>query len=78
MTQEEKSMQLCERLLPLLKEGKDVEIHPSGTSMFPLINPPSDSVVLHAIEETPLKTGDIILYQRESGLLVRHHSYWPL
>lgn len=46
MTQEEKSIQLCEKLLPLLKEGKEVEIHPSGTSMFPLINPPSDSVVL--------------------------------
>ncbi len=72
MTQEEKSIQLCEKLLPLLKEGKEVEIHPSGTSMFPLINPPSDSVVLRAIGDTPIKTGDILLYQRESGLLVLH------
>ena len=47
MTQEEKSIQLCEKLLPLLKEGKEVEIHPSGTR-------------------------DILLYQRESGLLVLH------
>lgn len=57
MTQTDKSKLLCEKLLPLLKEGKEVEIHPSGTSMFPLINPPSDSVVLRNIGETPLKPG---------------------
>lgn len=72
MTQEQKSKQLCEKLLPLLKEGKEIEIHPDGTSMFPLINPPSDSVILRDIGETRLKTGDILLYQRESGLLVLH------
>lgn len=72
MTQEEKSKQLYEKLLPLLQNGNEVEIYPSGTSMFPLINPPNDSVVLRSIKDTRLKSGDIILYRRESGLLVLH------
>ena len=72
MTQEEKSKQLYEKLLPRLQNGNDVEIYPSGTSMFPLINPPNDSVVLRSIKDTRLKSGDIILYRRESGLLVLH------
>ncbi len=78
MTQEEKSKQLYEKLLPLLQNGNEVEIYPSGTSMFPLINPPNDSVVLRSIKDTRLKSGDIILYRRESGLLVLHRLWLML
>ena len=72
MTREEKSINLYQKLMPLLQEGNAVEIHPEGTSMFPLITSHSDSVVLQSIAEFTPKTGDIILYQRDSGLLVLH------
>lgn len=72
MTREEKSRRLYEELMPLLKAGKTVEIHPYGSSMFPLIVSLSDSVFLCAPNDVPLKKGDILLYQRENGLLVLH------
>lgn len=72
MTQEEKSMRLYEKLMPLLEEGKTVEIHPHGSSMWPLITSSADSVLVRPIGDTRLKTNDIILYRRSSGLLVLH------
>lgn len=72
MTQEEKSIRLYEKILPLLEEGQAIEIHPYGFSMYPLITSPSDSVIVCPVEAETLKTGDILLYRRESGLLVLH------
>lgn len=72
MTREEKSLKLYQKLMPLLQEGKTVEIHPDGSSMFPLITSPSDSVLLRIAEKNSLQSGDILLYQRSSGLLVLH------
>lgn len=72
MTREEKSQELYQRLMPLLQEGQTVEIHPSGTSMWPLITSSSDSVLLRSASEVKPRTGDIFLYRRDSGLLVLH------
>lgn len=72
MTQEEKSISLYKKIKPLLEEGQTIEIHPSGFSMYPLITSPSDSVIVCPIDKNPLKTGDILLYRRNSGLLVLH------
>lgn len=72
MTPEEKSQKLAARLLPLLQQGKSVEIHPQGSSMFPLLTGSADSVIICSLTDRPPKTGDILLYQRNSGLLVLH------
>lgn len=72
MTPEEKSQKLAARLLPLLQQGKSVEIHPQGSSMFPLLTGSADSVIICPLTDRIPKTGDILLYQRNSGLLVLH------
>jgi len=72
MTQEEKSILLYEKIMPLLEDGKTIEIHPHGFSMYPLITSPSDSVIVQPTAGETLKTGDILLYRRKSGLLVLH------
>lgn len=75
MTREEKSKNLYQKLLPLLQEGQTIQVHPHGFSMYPLITSPSDSVILRPIDETTPKRGDILLYRRETGLLVLHRVY---
>ncbi len=70
--QEEKSKELYKKIAPLLKEGKYLEIHPTGTSMYPLLA--GDDVVLLkplSAGET-VKTNQILLYKRDGGLLVLH------
>lgn len=74
-SQEEKSKKLYQALKPLLEQGKKIEIHPTGTSMFPLLSG-SDVVVVRKIEARErVKRNDIILYQRKGGLLVLHRLY---
>lgn len=75
MTPEEKSSQTARRLLPLLKEGQIIEIHPQGSSMFPLLIEHRDSVLIQSLENITPKRGDILLYQRKSGLLVLHRLH---
>lgn len=75
MTPEETSKKMLEQLLPLLNEGQTVEIHPQGSSMFPLLTEGRDSVLLCSLDDTAPKRGDILLYQRSSGLLVLHRVY---
>lgn len=75
MTPEETSKKMLERLLPLLKEGQTVEIHPQGSSMFPLLTEGRDSVLIQAMGDYAPKRGDILLYRRNSGLLVLHRVY---
>lgn len=72
MTQEEKSTLLYEKIMPLLENEQTIEIHPHGSSMYPLITSPSDSVIVRPIDGKAVKRGDIILYRRTSGLLVLH------
>lgn len=72
MSQEEKSKELYQKIAPLLKEGKSIEIHPTGTSMYPLLTG-EDVVVLKPLsEKDPVQRNQILLYRRESGLLVLH------
>lgn len=72
MTPEEASEKKLEQLIPLLKEGHSVEIHPQGSSMFPLLTEGRDSVIIQALDGKVPKKGDILLYQRNSELLVLH------
>ena len=52
MTPEETSKKMLEQLLPLLNEGRTVEIHPQGSSMFPLLTEGRDSVLLCSLNDT--------------------------
>lgn len=58
--------------LSLLQEGKTVEITTIGTSMFPLFITPEDRAVLAAADPAKLRRGDVVLYRRDSGMLVIH------
>lgn len=72
MTQEEKSEKLYQTLKPLLDDGSPVELHPHGSSMWPLITSSKDTVLIQPRLAESCHTGDIILYRRSSGLLVLH------
>lgn len=58
--------------LPLLEEGKTIKITPIGTSMFPLFTNDSDQAVLAFADISKLRRGDVVLYRRDSGMLVLH------
>lgn len=72
MFQEEKSKELYQKIAPLLKEGKNLEIHPTGTSMYPLLTEEDVVIIRPLTGEEHVKKNQILLYQRESGLLVLH------
>lgn len=55
----------------LLKEGKTVQFHPMGTSMFPLFVSPADYAVVAPIGEK-IKKLDVLVYRRPEGPLVIH------
>lgn len=56
----------------LLGSGKAVRIKPQGYSMYPLIVPGRDSVIVECVAADRLKRGDVALYRRRSGMLVIH------
>ncbi|MBR1740842.1 MAG: hypothetical protein IJ733_03035 [Lachnospiraceae bacterium] len=72
MTQEEKSQELYKTIAPLLEEGKNLEIHPTGTSMYPLLTGEDVVILKPLIGEEKLRKNQILLYRRENGLLVLH------
>lgn len=59
----------------LLGMGKAVRIKPQGYSMYPLIVPGRDSVIIERTEADGLKRGDVALYRRSSGILVIHRIF---
>lgn len=63
----------CE-YLELLKEGAELPITVSGSSMSPFLVGGRDSVRLRAIDRA-LRRGDIVLYRRAEGRYVLHRLY---
>ena len=59
----------------LLAEGKSIQIHPQGYSMYPLFVPGRDEAVIAPVRAEELKRGDVVLYRRESGILVLHRIW---
>lgn len=63
----------------LLAEGKSVRLHPQGYSMYPLFIPDRDEAVIAPMTGSEafagLKRGDVVLYRRESGILVLHRIW---
>ena len=60
----------------LLKEGNVLQIRPQGYSMYPLLVPGRDEVLLEKTDPRRAKRGDVLLYRRQNeGILVLHRVY---
>ena len=56
----------------LLKDGYSIRIHPQGYSMYPLFIPKRDEAVIEPVDVHTLRRNDVVLYRRDSGILVLH------
>lgn len=56
----------------MLRNGKTIEMSPRGWSMYPLIVPGRDKVILEPVNGRKLKKLDIVLFRREGSILVVH------
>lgn len=57
----------------LIKEGSSVQISPQGFSMYPLLFPGRDEVIIEPVSPDKVKRFDVILYRRKKeGILVLH------
>ena len=56
----------------LLAQGQSIQIQPQGYSMYPMFVPGRDSAVIEQADASRLKRSDVVLYRRESGILVLH------
>ena len=65
----------------LLKEGNNIQFKPQGYSMYPVLVPGRDEVIVTPIEESQeLKRGQVVLYRRykyngEKDILVLHRIW---
>ncbi len=56
----------------LLRNGQAIEMSPHGWSMYPLIVPGRDRVVIEPSAGKKLKRLDIVLFRRDGSILVLH------
>lgn len=57
----------------IIKEGSSVQISPQGFSMYPLLFPGRDEVIIEPVSPDKVKRFDVILYRRKKeGILVLH------
>lgn len=59
----------------ILESGRLVQIKPQGYSMYPLIVPGRDEVVVQKADAERLKRGDVVLYRRDGSILVIHRIW---
>lgn len=63
----------------LLAQGNGIQIKPQGYSMYPVLVPGRDEVVVEPIAERKLKRGDVVLYRRVAAdtehILVLHRIW---
>lgn len=59
----------------LLKDGNTVQITIRGYSMYPMLTPGRDSVILAPLEGGQPKRGDVLLYRRDGSILVLHRVW---
>jgi hypothetical protein len=55
----------------LIKNQNSVQLHPIGYSMYPLIVPERDEVIISPLKKK-IRRGDVLLFRRKSGKLVLH------
>lgn len=59
----------------LLKDGNTVQTVINGYSMYPMLVPGRDSVILAPFQGGQPKRGDVVLYRRDGGILVLHRIW---
>ncbi len=59
----------------LLMEGRIIRIQTTGYSMYPMLVPGRDEVILKNADPSQLKRGDVVLYRRENSILVLHRIW---
>lgn len=64
----------------LLQEGKTICIKPRGYSMYPVLVPGRDEVIVEPVADRSLRRGDVALYRRDKeaengGILVLHRIW---
>ena len=59
----------------LLQSGQTIQICPRGYSMYPMLVPGRDEVIIKPAVFQELKRGDVVLYRREESILVLHRIY---
>lgn len=59
----------------ILESGKAVQFKPQGYSMYPVIVPGRDAVVVQKEDTAKLKRGDVVLYRRDGSILVIHRIW---
>lgn len=59
----------------LLKDGKTVQTVINGYSMYPMLVPGRDSVILEPFGEEQPRRGDVVLYRRDGSILVLHRIW---
>lgn len=60
------------KLEEMLNKHDTILIAPEGYSMYPLIVPKRDEVILKRLDERKLKRGDVVLFRRTEGTLILH------
>ncbi|MBR6382438.1 MAG: S24/S26 family peptidase [Lachnospiraceae bacterium] len=63
------------KIVDLLSENKSVQLHPQGYSMYPLIVPERDEVIISPLRDHKIKRGDVLLYRRKNDKLILHRVY---
>ena len=63
------------KIVDLLSDNKSVRLHPQGYSMYPLIVPGRDEVVISPIRDHKIHRGDVLLYRRKNDRLILHRVY---
>ena len=66
---------MSQSLEQLLDENEYVQISPEGYSMYPILCPGRDQVILKKLGEERIRRGQVLLYRRESGTLVLHRVF---
>ena len=63
------------KIVDLLSDNKSIRLHPQGYSMYPLIVPGRDEVVISPIKDHKIHRGDVLLYRRKNDRLILHRVY---
>ncbi len=62
----------------LLQDGNSIKIRPQGYSMYPVLVPGRDEVIVEPLGMKQLRRGDVVLYRRDKkngGILVLHRIW---
>lgn len=59
----------------LLINGNTVQIKPQGYSMYPVLVPGRDEVIVAPVDTDKIKRGDVVLYRRDESILVIHRIW---